>query len=196
MFLFYLSHTNKNISSFQSLIRKNLIRNFCWRFTCCCASHTVSGNTSVYLLSGNVLSSSQEGVQIRRRLTGYLLCLQSHKCLINAAYLRVPRQPRLTDALFVKNILFTVAFNPRRSILNTVIEPNRGGHDGPRGTNGPMIKAFGICRTPVSPPLNTVDPSALLGAPAGPSEPFLHLRQRGRLWEKKHAVKNCHLCGV
>lgn len=56
-----------------------------------------------------------------------------------------------------------------------------------RGTNGPMIKALGICRAPVSPPLNTVDPSALLGAPAGPSGPFLHLCQRGRLWEQKKA---------
>lgn len=160
--------------------------------------HAVSGSTPVYPLSGDVLGSSQQGVQIRPRLTGYLPCLHSHKRLINAARLRVLRQPRLTDVLFVKNILFTIAFNPRRSIPNTVIEPNGGGHDGPRGTNGPMIKAFGMRRAPVSPPPE--QPSihqSYLGPQRDPLGLVLHLRQRGDgSGGKRHGVKNCHLCGV
>lgn len=41
--------------------------------------HVVSGSTPVYPLSGDVLGSSQQSVQIRPRLTGYLPCLRSHK---------------------------------------------------------------------------------------------------------------------
>lgn len=89
-----------------------------------------------------------------------------------------------------------VSFNPRRSTLNTVIEQNHGVHGSAQGTNSLMIKAFGVCHTPVSLSLNNVDPSVLLWAPAGASGDTSPPTSAWTALEKKHVMKNCHLYGI